>query len=176
MDTETNIKVNYVGFTRRAAAEVLDLIIFSPDFIFAFIYGVFIASLEDKDFFQELEQLATKIPFVIFTVVATLTLTISKILMVTKLGGTPGKLLCGMHIKDANTLTNATLMQATIRCLSKGSIWIIFRFLLHLHYHGYTFLYLLIVLILFLFAVFDQRKQAFYDRFAKTIVIDYKPS
>lgn len=149
MNTEINVKVNYVGFTRRIVAEILDLIIFSPHFIFGFIYGVFIVSLQDQDSFQELAQLATEIPFIVSTVVATLVLTISKILMVTKLGGNPGKLLCGMHIKDANTFTNVTLMQATIRCISKGSIWIIFRFLLHLHYHGYTFLYLLIVLILF---------------------------
>ncbi len=176
MNTEINVKVNYVGFTRRIVAEILDLIIFSPHFIFGFIYGVFIVSLQDQDSFQELAQLATEIPFIVSTVVATLVLTISKILMVTKLGGTPGKLLCGMHIKDANTFTNVTLMQATIRCISKGSIWIIFRFLLHLHYHGYTFLYLLIVLILFLFAVFDQRKQTFYDKIAKTVVIDYKSS
>ncbi|CAN2106689.1 RDD family protein [Wolbachia pipientis] len=180
MNTEINVKVNYVGFTRRIVAEILDLIIFSPHFIFGFIYGVFIVSLQDqdkdKDSFQELAQLATEIPFIVSTVVATLVLTISKILMVTKLGGTPGKLLYGMHIKDANTFTNVTLMQATIRCISKGSIWIILRFLLHLHYHGYTFLYLLIVLILFLFAVFDQRKQTFYDKIAKTVVIDYKSS
>ncbi|MCX3065048.1 RDD family protein [Wolbachia endosymbiont of Drosophila pseudotakahashii] len=151
MNTEINVKVNYVGFTRRIVAEILDLIIFSPHFIFGFIYRVFIVSLQDqdKDSFQELAQLATEIPFIVSTVVATLVLTISKILMVTKLGGTPGKLLCGMHIKDAKTFTNVTLMQATIRCISQGSIWIIFRFLLHLHYHGYTFLYLLIVLILF---------------------------
>ncbi len=176
MNTEINVKVNYVGFTRRIVAEILDLIIFSPHFIFGFIYGVFIVSLQDQDSFQELAQLATEIPFIVSTVVATLVLTISKILMVTKLGGNPGKLLCGMHIKDANTFTNVPLMQATIRCISKGSIWIIFRFLLHLHYHGYTFLYLLIVLILFLFAVFDQRKQTFYDKIAKTVVIDYKSS
>ncbi|BEP31719.1 MAG: hypothetical protein WBIAU1_11970 [Wolbachia endosymbiont of Drosophila biauraria] len=178
MNTEINVKVNYVGFTRRIVAEILDLIIFSPHFIFGFIYGVFIVSLQDqdKDSFQELAQLATEIPFIVSAVVATLVLTISKILMVTKLGGTPGKLLCGMHIKDANTFTNITLMQATIRCISQGSIWIIFRFLLHLHYHGYIFLYLLIVLILFLFAVFDQRKQTFYDKIANTVVIDYKPS
>ncbi len=176
MNTEINVKANYVGFTRRIVAEILDLIIFSPHFIFGFIYGVFIVSLQDQDSFQELAQLATEIPFIVSTVVATLVLTISKILMVTKLGGNPGKLLCGMHIKDANTFTNVTLMQATIRCISKGSIWIIFRFLLHLHYHGYTFLYLLIVLILFLFAVFDQRKQTFYDKIAKTVVIDYKSS
>lgn len=167
MNTEINVKVNYVGFTRRIVAEILDLIIFSPHFIFGFIYGVFIVSLQDQDSFQELAQLATEIPFIVSTVVATLVLTISKILMVTKLGGNPGKLLCGMHIKDANTFTNVTLMQATIRCISKGSIWIIFRFLLHLHYHGYTFLYLLIVLILFLFAVFDQRKQTFTIKLQK---------
>ncbi|MCX3065769.1 RDD family protein, partial [Wolbachia endosymbiont of Drosophila pseudotakahashii] len=105
MNTEINVKVNYVGFTRRIVAEILDLIIFSPHFIFGFIYGVFIVSLQDqdqdKDSFQELAQLATEIPFIVSTVVATLVLTISKILMVTKLGGTPGKLLCGMHIKDA---------------------------------------------------------------------------
>ncbi|MBS9530372.1 RDD family protein [Wolbachia endosymbiont of Rhagoletis cerasi] len=171
MNTEINVKVNYVGFARRIVAEVLDFLIFSPDFI----YVVFML-LSDEDFVQEIEQLVTTISLVAYIAISTLVLTVFKILMITKLGGTPGKLLCGMHIKNANTFTNATLMQATIRCISKGSIWIIFRFLLHLHYHGYTFLYLLIVLILFLFAVFDQRKQAFYDRFAKTVVIDYKPS
>lgn len=171
MNTEINVKVNYVGFARRIVAEVLDFLIFSPDFI----YVVFML-LSDEDFVQEIEQLVTTISLVAYIAISTLVLTAFKILMITKLSGTPGKLLCGMHIKNANTFTNATLMQATIRCISKGSIWIIFRFLLHLHYHGYTFLYLLIVLILFLFAVFDQRKQTFYDKIAKTVVIDYKSS
>ncbi|MBA8756186.1 RDD family protein [Wolbachia pipientis] len=165
MNIEINVKVNYVGFARRIVAEVLDFLIFSPDFI----YVVFML-LSDEDFVQEIEQLVTTISLVAYIAISTLVLTVFKILMITKLSGTPGKLLCGMHIK------NATLMQATIRCISKGSIWIIFRFLLHLHYHGYTFLYLLIVLILFLFAVFDQRKQTFYDKIAKTVVIDYKSS
>ncbi|MDE5057606.1 RDD family protein [Wolbachia endosymbiont of Drosophila bocki] len=171
MNTEINVKVNYVGFARRIVAEVLDFLIFSPDFI----YVVFML-LSDEDFVQEIEQLVTTISLVAYITTSTLVLTVFKILMITKLSGTPGKLLCGMHIKNANTFTNATLMQATIRCISKGSIWIIFRFLLRLHYHGYTFLYLLIVLILFLFAVFDQRKQTFYDKIAKTVVIDYKSS
>ncbi|MDR2548336.1 MAG: RDD family protein, partial [Rickettsiales bacterium] len=36
-------------------------------------------------------------------------------LMTTRLGGTPGKLLCGIYIKDANTFTNITQVQALTR-------------------------------------------------------------
>jgi uncharacterized RDD family membrane protein YckC len=169
MDT----KISYARFTRRILAEVLDFLMFSPHLI----CGVFICILlDDKDFFQEAEQLATKIPFVVYIATTTLVLTVFKILMVTKLGGTPGKLLCGMYIKDASTLKNVTLIQAAIRCISKGGLWIIFRFLLYSQHYDYAYLCLLIVLILVLFAIFDQRKQTVYDKIAKTVVIDYKPS
>jgi uncharacterized RDD family membrane protein YckC len=95
--------------------------------------------------------------------------------MITKLGGTPGKLLCGIRIKDANTFKNVTLVQATIRCVLQEGISTLYNFLTYL-LPDYVSVCLFIILILVLmFAIFDQRKQTFYDKIAKTVVIDYKP-
>ncbi|WP_225536531.1 RDD family protein [Wolbachia endosymbiont of Mansonella ozzardi] len=104
MDT----KISYAEFTRRILAEVLDSLIFSHHFICSvFIYIL----LDYKDFFQEAEQLATKILFVVCIATTTLVLIVFKILMIAKLGGNPGKPLYGMYIKDASTLKNVTLIQ-----------------------------------------------------------------
>lgn len=51
MDTEINVKVNYVGFTRRTVAEVLDRIIF-----FFPLLIVVLISLGKDDFLQALKQ------------------------------------------------------------------------------------------------------------------------
>ncbi|MDG7053391.1 MAG: RDD family protein [Wolbachia endosymbiont of Alcedoecus sp.] len=134
--------------------------------------------LGKDDFLQKLKQqeAETLMEEIVGTVIILVPYMALKILMVTRLGGTPGKLLCGMRIKDANTLQNVTLMQATIRCLAKEGIWIIYSFLSDL-LPNYVSACLLVVLILVLiFAIFDRCKQTFYDKFANTVVIDYKPS
>lgn len=95
---------------------------------------------------------------------------------ITKYGGTPGRLLCSIRIKDANTFTNVTLMQATIRYIFRKGIWVIYGFLsdpLPGYVSGCLFIVLISILI---FAIFDQRKQTFYNKIAKIVVIDYKPS
>ncbi|MGL9688614.1 MAG: hypothetical protein ACR5K6_02485 [Wolbachia sp.] len=43
--------------------------------------------------------------------------------MIMKYGGTPGKLLYGIYVKDANMLKNVTTVQATIRCVLSGILW-----------------------------------------------------
>jgi len=92
------------------------------------------------------------------------------IFMMMKYGGTPGKLLCGIYVKDANTLKNVTPVQATIRCVLSGVLWCILS-------SPQTFSWVSILPILvILFAVFDQHKQTVYDKTAKTVVIDCKPS
>ncbi|MFP3035523.1 MAG: RDD family protein [Wolbachia sp.] len=113
---------------------------------------------------------------IIFMTTLLITYVIFNILMITKYGGTPGRLLCSILIKDANTFTNVILMQATIRYIFREGIWLAYN-LLSDPLPGYVSGCLLIVLISALvFAIFDQRKQTFYDKIAKTVVIDYKPS
>lgn len=173
MDTEINIKVNYVGFTRRTVAEVLDRIIF-----FFPLLIVVLISLGKDDFLQALKQLETVTLLEEFFVTAIIWVPYIalKILMTTRLGGTPGKLLCGMRIKDANTFKNVTLMQATIRYLFKDGIWIISDFLFYPLPDYVSACFFIIPTLVLMFAIFDQRKQTFYDKIAKTVVIDYKPS
>ncbi len=34
----------------------------------------------------------------------------------------------------------------------------------------------IVIMLIFISAIFDRRKQLFYDKIAKTVAIDYKPS
>ncbi|MGL9718866.1 MAG: RDD family protein [Wolbachia sp.] len=117
------------------------------------------------------------------------------IFMVRRFSGTPGQLLCSIHIKDINTLENITLVQATIRyVLSKAPVLFVLNYILVIlimsgfsneYIPEWWFLLLpklifiaiaITIILIFMFAIFDQRKQTFYDRIAKVVVIDYKPS
>jgi len=170
MDT----KVSYAGMFRRAFAYVIDIVLWV---IIAFIIIFFLyflhhssTSYNDAD-----DTYKTVIHMIVFIVILPI-YTIFNILMTTRLGGTPGKLLCGIYIKDANTFTNVTLKQATIRYFFKDGIWTICNFLYD-PLPGYVSGCLFIVQVsVLMFAIFDQRKQTFYDKIAKTVVIDYKPS
>lgn len=111
--------------------------------------------------------------------------------MVRRFSGTPGQLLCGIHIKDINTLENITLVQATTRYISsKVPVLFILSYILIIGVTSefsdeYIFerwilplsgLVFIAIILIFISAAFDQRKQTFYDKIAKTVVIDYKPS
>ncbi|WP_374698241.1 RDD family protein [Wolbachia endosymbiont (group B) of Limnophora tigrina] len=170
MDT----KVSYAGILRRALAYVVDTVLWIT---IAFVITFFLyflhhssTSLYDVD-----DNYKTVTRMIISTAVLPVYVMFN-ILMTTRFGGTPGKLLCGIYIKDANTFTNVTLMQATIRYIFREGIWVIYNFLSYLlpgYVSGCLFIILTLVL---MFAIFDQRKQTFYDKIAKTVVIDYKPS
>ncbi|AGJ98687.1 RDD family protein, putative [Wolbachia endosymbiont of Drosophila simulans wNo] len=152
-----NIEINHVGFMKRTVASTLDAVIYS------------LASFLFKDFI-----------LILYIVV--------EILMITRFGGTPGKLLLKIYIKDANTFTDVTLKQVTIRCFFRNYSWIIFLPIWLLSYYylehpqfDYIALCCLlcpvvILILLFVLAIFDKRKQTFYDKIAKTVVIEYKPS
>ncbi|MGL9779901.1 MAG: RDD family protein [Wolbachia sp.] len=165
MNTEINVKVNYVGFTRRTVAEILDYIIF---FLPLFILYIVVSDNHEVDnFYDEMKRLTS--PYTIFT---SMLYTVLEILMITRLGGTPGQLLCGMYVKDANTFKSVTLMQATIRCISEAALSFTFLFLIDYVSRWFAILPILV----FIFAIFDKRKQFLHDKIAKTVVIDYKPS
>ncbi|WP_225538146.1 RDD family protein [Wolbachia endosymbiont of Mansonella perstans] len=98
--------------------------------------------------------------------------TVLEILMIARLGGTPGQPLCGMYVKDLNTFKSVTLMQATIRCISETVFIILFSFLIN-----YVSRWLAILTILIsILAIFNKCKQFLYDKIARIAVTDYKSS
>jgi len=155
---------NYAGITKRVAAYVVDAIIFLAFYLFT----LFISS--DKlfaEFFDYIFSDTATIPTSIQgEVLGTLLFIVLETVMITKLGWTPGKLLFGIYIKDSNTLKNIALMQVVIRSTLKV--------LLFVPLYISDWFYILPILVL-IFVIFDQRKQTFYDKIAKTVVIDYKP-
>ncbi|MCM1001687.1 RDD family protein [Wolbachia pipientis] len=170
MDTE----ISYAGILRRVLACTIDIVLWMIIALTTAFFLYFLhhssASYNDAD-----DTYRTVIPMVILMVILPVYIMFN-ILMTTRLGGTPGKLLCGIYIKDASTFTNVTLKQATIRYLFKDGIWTICNFLsnpLPDYVSGCLFIVLISVS---MFAILDQRKQTFYDKIAKTVVIDYKPS
>lgn len=169
-----DIKVNYAGILRRALAYVIDVVLWVT-ITFVITFFLYFLHHSSTSYNDVDDTYKTVIRMIIFTAILPVYIMFN-ILMTTRLGSTPGKLLCGIYIKDANIFTNVTLMQATIRYFFKDGIWTIYNFLSD-PFPDYVSAYLLIVLILVLmFAIFDQRKQTFYDKIAKTVVIDHKPS
>lgn len=164
LDIKMDVKVNHTEITKRVAAYVVDAIIFLAFYLFT----LFISS--DKSFteffnyiFFDTAVISTSIQR---KVLETLLFIALETLMITKFGWTPGKLLFGIYIKDANTLKNVSLMQAVMRSSLKA--------LLFVPLDISDWFYILPILVL-IFATFDQRKQTFYDKIIKTVVIDYKP-
>lgn len=169
MDTEANVKVNYVGFTRRTVAVILDcIILYFP----LFILILSIALQDNSEIYVDLLDETKQLTYFYYGIFASVLCTVLETLMITKLGGTPGKLLCGMYIKDVDTFKNTTLTQAAVRSISQTVSSIVSSLLME--YVSQWFIILLILVLIV--AIFDQRKQTFYDKIAKTVVIDYKPS
>ncbi len=169
MNTETSVKVNYVGFTRRTVAVILDcIILYFPSLILI----LSIALQDNSETYVDLLDETKQLTYFYYEIFASVLCTVLEILMITKLGGTPGKLLCGMYIKDADTFKNTTPTQAAMRSISQTVFSITSSLLTH--YVSRWFIILLISVLIF--AIFDRRKQTFYDKIANTVVIDYKPS
>ncbi|APR98719.1 RDD family protein [Wolbachia endosymbiont of Folsomia candida] len=175
-----DVKVNYVGIGRRTVAALIDYILWMViAIVLAFSLSAFPASSDNMDssydyllnseIARDIDATATT-NAAIFIVTLFILYLVLNILMIMKFGGTPGKLLCGMYIKNANTFENVTLMQAVARSFS----WIVFSFIVSILSSISGLFSILSILILSL-AIFDQRKQTFYDKIAKTVVINYKP-
>ncbi|MDN5247657.1 MAG: RDD family protein [Wolbachia endosymbiont of Tyrophagus putrescentiae] len=157
-----DIKVNYAEISRRIVAYTADQIIFLVFFLFT-LFLLSGKSLTDVLNYVFHDDITSSIQY---EMLGALVYVILEVLMITKLGWTPGKLLCGMYIKDANTFENVALTQIVIRSILK--------MLLMLPIYISDWFFILPILVLML-AKFDQRKQLFHDKIAKTVVIDYKP-
>lgn len=90
MDPEINVKVNYVGFTRRTVAEVLDCIILYFPLL---ILILSIALQDNNEIYAYLLDETKQSTYFYYEIFASALCTVLEILMITKLGGTPGKLL-----------------------------------------------------------------------------------
>lgn len=162
-----NTKISYAGILRRALAYVVDSVLWTV-VAFILVFSLF-HSLSSLDNIEEFYYTITTRIMILATVFL-ITYLVFSIFMITKYGGTPGKLLCGIYIKNANTLKNVTPVQATIRCVLSGVLWCMLS-----SPQAFGWVSILPILVI-LFAAFDQRKQTVYDKIAKTVVIDYKPS
>lgn len=150
MDT----KVSYAGMFRRAFAYGIDFVLWvtMASVIVFFLYFLHhsSSSYNDAD-----DTYKTVIHMIVFIVILPI-YTIFNMLMTIRFGGTPGKLLCGIYIKDANTFTNVTLKQAIRRYFFKDGIMIICNLLsypLPDYVSGCFFIVLISVL---MFAIFDR--------------------
>lgn len=125
----------YAGFWRRVAAAFID------SFIFSILFGmVFGASFVNAPIFT-MEGIIRAI----FTLLITVGLWVTFL-------GTPGKLLLGCQVVDADTFKVMTTRQATIRFVSYLAS-------------------MLPLMMGFLWVARDRRKQGFHDKIANTVVL-----
>ena len=172
------IKVNYAEITKRVAAYLVDQTIFLVCCSFFFLLISFILPEEsltnffnyvfsdtntDTGLISERHEILGNLGILLESLVY-VTL---EVLMLTKLDWTPGKLLLDMYIKDANTLENAALMQVVIRSTLKALLFV------PVYYISEWFL--IFPILILIPSIFDQRKQLFYDKIAKTVVVYHKP-
>lgn len=163
--------LNYVGIIRRAIACIIDrFIIMGTPLVCLILIITFLPIL-------------SKILLTLYISLCFLISIAFEILMIRRVRCTPGQLLCCICIKDANTLKNITLMQATIRCVLFEVIYISCMLSVLEFFHEYISEWLCeyllclstIITIIVICAIFDKRKQFFHDKIARIVVINYIP-
>lgn len=167
---ECHLNLNYVGIARRVIAYIVDrLVIMGISLVCLVAVGMIFHTARSK-------------LFVTRGCLSFLLLMVFGVFMIRRSGGTPGQLLCGIHIKDANTLENITLVQAIIRYASFEVVN------LSILITGKKFKYIsewwlehlpgeisiIMILIIFICAIFDRSKQFLHDKIAKTVAVKRK--
>ncbi|MGD9390108.1 MAG: RDD family protein [Thioalkalispiraceae bacterium] len=140
--------VHYAGFWRRLVALLLDLVLFylvSAPFMYLMIGHDYLFWLAGNEF--QLQNVSS-VPFFLLDLV----LLVCVFVFWITLSATPGKMVMGCQIVDANSLEPIRYKQALIRLL------------------GY-FVSALPVYLGFAWAAFDKRKQALHDKLANTLVV-----
>ncbi|QOD38782.1 RDD family protein [Candidatus Wolbachia massiliensis] len=154
-------KVSYSTITRRVLAFIVDCILL--------IVIPFVLMAVGFSLTHAMQGIIGAI-IIITTIVFSLFLMIPcifHIFMLVKFGGTPGHLLFSMRVRDKDTFEQITLIQVIKRTIAFFIIYCI---------PLYNPILLLAILILVLVCtVDDKHKQAFHDKIANTVVIDYKP-
>ncbi|HEB93823.1 MAG TPA: RDD family protein [Gammaproteobacteria bacterium] len=126
---------DYAGFWRRVGAALLDSAVFSV------LFGLLLGSIYFNAEFWSIEGI----------LINALWLGVTAWLWVKYLG-TPGKLLLGCQVVDAQTFKPLRPRQAVLRC---------FAYIVSLLPLGLGFLWI----------VRDRRKQGFHDKIANTVVL-----
>ncbi len=168
---EYYLNLNYVGITRRVVAHIIDgLTIMGTSLVCLIFVGVIFHIAGFKLFItRSCLSFLLSIVFGVF--------------MIRRFGGTPGQLLCGIHIKDANTLENVTLVQAIIRhapfAVLRFPILITRREIFNKYTSEWWLdplsgLILITIILIFICGIFDQRKQFLQDKIAKTVAVKKK--
>ncbi|MDG7055500.1 MAG: RDD family protein [Wolbachia endosymbiont of Menacanthus eurysternus] len=164
MDTE----ISYAGILRRVLAFVIDYILAQGiGFIIGFIIGFTLTSFLSFDI---TEMTLGKV--MIVQVIAFILELAFYTLMIIEFSGTPGQLLLRMRVKDKNTLKKITPMQAITRTVAFGVLYFVICYTLL----NNLILSLVTLILVLVYAIGDEHKQAFHDKIAKTVVIDYRPS
>jgi uncharacterized RDD family membrane protein YckC len=139
--------VRYAGFWRRFAAIALDYILFSS-LLFLVLYLIhgrdylhWALHVKERAVYSLTQGLLN---YVLLPVVI--------VLFWLRMSATPGKLLLGCRIVDADTLQPLRFRQALLRCLGYAVSFIPL---------GFGFIY----------AAWDPRKQGLHDKIARTVVI-----
>ncbi|OAM00654.1 RDD family protein [Wolbachia endosymbiont of Dactylopius coccus] len=154
--------VNYSTMTRRILAFIVDCILF-----IAIPFALIAVGFSLTHVIQGIMGAIIVITTIVFSLFLMIPC-IFHIFMLVKFGGTLGHLLFSMRVRDKDTLEQITLIQAIKRTIAFFIIYCISL---------YNPILLLAILILVLVcAVDDEHKQAFHDKIANTVVIDYKPS
>lgn len=125
----------YAGFWRRAGATLID------SFLFVIIVGLIAGPMLVNAEIFTLEGLLRMVAGLLLTVFLWL-----------KFLGTPGKLLLGCQVVDADSFEPMSIKQAALR------------------YVAY-FVSFVPLLLGFLWVAWDKRKQAFHDKIANTVVL-----
>lgn len=175
------VKVSYAEITKRVAAYIVDQMIFLSCYSLFFSLILFILPGEltakvfsylfpddtDTYLISERYEILKNLDVLLLNILLEdLVYIVLEVLMITRLGRTPGKLLFDIYIKDANTLKNAALMQVVMRSTLKALLFV------PLYISEW---FLILPILILIPAAFDQRKQLFYDKIAETVVMDYKP-
>ena len=127
--------MNYAGFWRRLSAALIDSVIYSV------LISLLIGPAYANPNLQTFEG-----------VVGAVIMSVATIALWVRYQGTPGKLLLGCQIVDANSGEPMSYKQAVIR------------------YLGY-FVSLMTLFVGFLWIAWDKRKQGFHDKMANTVVV-----
>ena len=127
--------MNYAGFWRRLSAALIDSV----------IYSILISLLIGPAYANPNLQTFEGMVGAVIMFVATIALWV-------RYQGTPGKLLLGCQIVDANSGEPMSYKQAVIR------------------YLGY-FVSMMTLFVGFLWIAWDKRKQGFHDKMANTVVV-----
>ncbi|WCR57813.1 RDD family protein [Wolbachia endosymbiont of Ctenocephalides felis wCfeJ] len=153
-------EINYSTIARRVLAFVVDCILF-----IAIPFCLMVVGFSLTHVIKGIMGAIIVITSIVFSLLLMIPC-VFHIFMLVKFGGTPGHLLFSMRVRDKDTLKQITLIQAVKRAIA--------FFIIYCTPLCNPVLFLAILILVLACAVDDKHRQAFHDKIANTVVIDYK--